>query len=307
MSYPIKLELIDDTQATELGVFDLDSVDLGREPPAGGVTLNSAAVSRLHGQLKRYANHWLYLDCGSTNGSWVNGVRVSPNQYKIVRSGEILQLGDLGVQVTAVGKLPKQNRSILVFSGEVPVSEFEVRDYGRALTVGGSEADLVIPADLRDAPALFVERQGAKVVAVQAAQDLPIFYNGKRLEGQVELSHNDTIKIGPFSLLYQEGSQEAGSVTDWLQENPELSAGVVRRSAPGKAQFGQLPSPEDDAVDEDQPSDTSIVRRAASVGTTAARTPPTYVFQAVEDRIVLFFGFLMVLAVLLAVVWWLVK
>ena len=306
MTYPIKLELIDDTQATELGIFDLDCVDLGREPPAGGVTLNSAAVSRLHGQLKRYANHWLYFDCGSTNGSWVNGVRVSPNQYKIVRSGEIIQLGDLGVQLTAVGKLPKQNRSILVFSGELPVSEFEVRDYGRALTVGGSEADLVIPADLRDAPALFVERQGAKVVAVQAAQDLPIFYNGKRLEGQVELSHNDTIKIGPFSLVYQEGSPEAGSVTDWLEENPELSAGVVRRSAPVKAQFGQMPSPEDDTA-EDQPSDTSIVRRAASVGTTATRTPPTYVFQAVEDRIVLFFGFLMVLAVLLAVVWWLVK
>ncbi len=66
-------------------------VDLG---PHGGA---AAGVSRQHARLCRYPEGWLVEDLHSTNGTYVNDVRVAPGAPAPLRHGDRLRFGQLTV------------------------------------------------------------------------------------------------------------------------------------------------------------------------------------------------------------------
>ncbi len=59
----------------------------------------AAGVSRLHAIIKRAADHVIYMDLGSANGSFIGGKRLVPNEEQPLRHGEIVSLGKLKIQV----------------------------------------------------------------------------------------------------------------------------------------------------------------------------------------------------------------
>jgi hypothetical protein len=56
-------------------------------------------VSRLHAVLKCINKHTIIMDLGSSNGTYVNGSRVTPNMEHPVAHGDIVYLGKLKIQV----------------------------------------------------------------------------------------------------------------------------------------------------------------------------------------------------------------
>ena len=56
------------------------------------VHLDDASVSRRHAALRRRDGMWTLVDLGSTNGTWVNGRRVTSRAT--VRRGDVVQLGE---------------------------------------------------------------------------------------------------------------------------------------------------------------------------------------------------------------------
>jgi FHA domain len=56
-------------------------------------------VSRKHAMLRRFGPDVAIVDLGSTNGTWLNGVKVQPHQPVIMRSGDRLLLARLPLQV----------------------------------------------------------------------------------------------------------------------------------------------------------------------------------------------------------------
>lgn len=59
-----------------------------------------SGVSRLHVAIRRNGNSDLEIqDLGSTNGTWINGERISPYQFKLLKSGDALKLGCLNVRL----------------------------------------------------------------------------------------------------------------------------------------------------------------------------------------------------------------
>lgn len=58
-----------------------------------------AGVSRLHAVIKRDGNRLLFMDLGSSNGSFVNGKRLPPNTEQALQHGDILALGKMKMQV----------------------------------------------------------------------------------------------------------------------------------------------------------------------------------------------------------------
>ncbi len=56
-------------------------------------------VSRLHAVLKREASHVFLMDLGSSNGTYVNGKRLSPNVDHSISNGDVIALGKLKIQV----------------------------------------------------------------------------------------------------------------------------------------------------------------------------------------------------------------
>lgn len=59
----------------------------------------ASGVSRLHSVLKRVGGRVVYMDLGSANGSYINGVRLAPNVEHPIQHGDMIALGKLRIQI----------------------------------------------------------------------------------------------------------------------------------------------------------------------------------------------------------------
>jgi hypothetical protein len=59
----------------------------------------AAGVSRLHAVIKREGDRLLFMDLGSSNGSYVNGKRLTPNTEQILSHGDVIALGKMKIQI----------------------------------------------------------------------------------------------------------------------------------------------------------------------------------------------------------------
>jgi hypothetical protein len=81
--------------------------------PFGGERLG---VSRQHGVLTRVDSAYTVEDLGSSNGTWVNALRLKPYQQHALRSGDLLRLGRLSMFVHfRVGMSEPQQSFVLRF------------------------------------------------------------------------------------------------------------------------------------------------------------------------------------------------
>lgn len=71
-------------------------VMLGRNPGCD-VHLDDDSVSRMHARLRMCDGVWMLSDLGSTNGTWVNGRRVTTRTP--VRRGDVVQMGETQIRL----------------------------------------------------------------------------------------------------------------------------------------------------------------------------------------------------------------
>ena len=102
----ISLHLIESGQVLPLA--DRTEFTLGRsaegQPIVPDVDLTSYnayanGVSRLHAAIKLVNNRIVVVDLGSSNGTYLNGVRLSPYIETPVSHGDLIYLGKLKIQV----------------------------------------------------------------------------------------------------------------------------------------------------------------------------------------------------------------
>jgi hypothetical protein len=88
-----------------------DQIVIGRESPNNDekpdldLTPYNAAklgVSRRHVLITKEDNMLKVVDLGSTNGTYLNGVPLRPNQPRVLRTGDKLSLGQLVLTVTGM-------------------------------------------------------------------------------------------------------------------------------------------------------------------------------------------------------------
>ncbi|OEV12275.1 MULTISPECIES: DUF1707 and FHA domain-containing protein [Streptomyces] len=75
---------------------------IGRAP-GSMLRLNHFTVSRTHAQLRATGDGWKLRDLGSSNGTWVNGSRVTGSVR--VRPGDVVRFGQIGFRL-AVAQPP---------------------------------------------------------------------------------------------------------------------------------------------------------------------------------------------------------
>ena len=56
-------------------------------------------VSRLHAVIRRNEGNVVLVDLGSSNGTYINGIRIMPNVEHPLRHGDIVALGKLKMQI----------------------------------------------------------------------------------------------------------------------------------------------------------------------------------------------------------------
>jgi FHA domain/zinc-ribbon domain len=100
------LHLLDSGQILPLG--DRTEFTLGRvseaQPIMPDIDLTpyqayANGVSRLHAVLKREGKRVFVMDLGSSNGTYLNGKRLTPNSDQTLNHGDMLALGKLKIQI----------------------------------------------------------------------------------------------------------------------------------------------------------------------------------------------------------------
>ena len=77
-------------QSGERITLDTDSLKIGRQASCR-IVFNDSNVSREHAQLRRSVDGWKLLDLGSTNGTKINGVKITEEQLLV--NGDELGFG----------------------------------------------------------------------------------------------------------------------------------------------------------------------------------------------------------------------
>ncbi len=369
MSKELILEEVLADGARPCGRLSGSEVKIGREP-GEGIALNRTSVSRVHGVFQRIRNYWFYRDLGSTNGSWRNGKLIKEGHFALVRPGDYMQLADSALRLAAVeadsGAYPTFAPStLIVFSGQQFADEFPLPEYGRALTVGGNQADLKLEGAEGDVPRLIVERRGEKVVVVPMGSGPSIQLNEHEVLETQTLADGDEIAVGHYAILFNDpraqrqavaqgaqltpvnslvSARRAGdamgvgasgthtaSIRDWNAAAAEQAAGAgfdpnamrahvddsdnqtVEKRPSGRFTFGQGGFGHR-AQDDEDPEGTLAMDPAEMEARLADFHPSTrYAMQGrgaqsplsgPEDKIILLIGFLLLVALMALVVWW---
>lgn len=317
---------------TEIGRLQEGEIVVGREPTEG-ITINNGAISRNHGVFARIREHWFYKDLESTNGSWHNGSKLRGNQWRLIRSGDIVQMADTAIRVTTdddrrsetlVGLSSIGGRSLVVFSKGDFINEFPVPEYGRALVIGGSKADLPLEADLAELPSLVVERRGDNICAFRLAKEARVLVNEQELGDLVNLADGDEVRVGDYQIMMNDptalqrrersvdrltGSGEplvaGGGNRGWLNDSD--SGELTRTRSTVRIPFGQMNLPADDtdgtiSIDTHELEEGRYDRHPSMRFT--YEEPSGSGWGSLEDKVIIVVGLLLILALMFLVLWW---
>lgn len=185
-------------------------ITIGREPN-NTIVVPYSEASRHHAQIVPHAGGYAVADLNSSNGTFLQGQRIPPNQAVPLGDGNVILIGDQwgnAIKVTylatglpsppgtsKIGPFPLDNRPRLVIGRE------------------GCDINLSHPG---------VSRRHAELVRVGAAHQIRdlgstngTFVNG-RLAQRAALQNGDQLQFGPYKLIYTvtalEGESSVGSI-----------------------------------------------------------------------------------------------
>ena len=234
MSKDLSLVDITDNRSVPLGLFQAGEILLGRSQDAA-VSLPSEAVSFEHGVLAHMRERWFFKDLASTNGSWLNGEAVVPERWKLVRQGDLLQVGDRvlrlegTVQTVGLSGSALRERVLLVFRKDALIDELPLPDAGVALIIGGARGDLELARSESARSVLIFEVTAGGMTIRSESGLLIVMKNGSEALLPLSLTDRDEIEIEDYVIICQNSSVSRQPAHD---DGAELSES---RSKPNSA------------------------------------------------------------------------
>lgn len=323
----------------EIARLDSGRVVIGRDPEEG-IKVDSDSISRDHGVFLKAREHWLYKDLGSTNGSWINGEAVKPELWRLLRPGDYMQLADKAFslrssegQDKAMAGMPVMGgASLVVLAHDDFVDEYPVPEYGRALVIGGTGADLEIGGDLYELPSLVIERRGDKVCAFSVAKQLPVLINATGSQETLILEDGDTVSVSEYVVIFNNPArkkqlssqkqvieQQLKNVKSWSTSDPGPDLAGLSREAEIPAErrssvnipFGQKLAELGDASKtgtETVTIDAEDIDMAAFYERQGIRRSSSYddgfSGTSVEDKVIILIGLMLMFVLVAVIVWW---
>lgn len=200
-------------------VVDSPRVVLGRAESAD-VILPDPSVSPRHATLREHGASWLVQDEGSTNGTWVSGVRLSPGAQRVIADGDEVRIGRVWLRIgtrptepaspreatrTLALSLVRRALAALGEPADPVVTVREGPDAGKTLTLTGTHvlgrgpaSDLVLDEPDASRRHLEVSNDGGVVRVTDLGAKNGVFLGERRLEKgkPVAWAPDDELHVG---------------------------------------------------------------------------------------------------------------
>jgi ABC-type multidrug transport system ATPase subunit/pSer/pThr/pTyr-binding forkhead associated (FHA) protein len=200
-------------QAPQKIILNREAFTIGRQPD-NDIVLPAGYVSGHHGRLEHHEGTWHYTDLDSTNGTFVNGERVTQVELK---NGDIIRIGDL--EGNSVG-LTFRAASAEEAGGTTAPTPSAIRmgsttlGIKRAMLIGRDpQADIHVPSPTVSWHHARLEqtKEGHRLTDLSSTNGT--FVNGQRLEQPHVLEEGDVVQVGPHRLVYTEGGLQQYTVS----------------------------------------------------------------------------------------------
>lgn len=161
------------------------------------VRLPDPSISTRHATIRAQGTEYAIVDEGSTNGTWVGGVRLGPHTPRVVKSGDLVRVGRVWLEITVGQRAP------------TPDLGLATRDLALALVRRAMDAlgdDTVAKVRVAEGPDLGAElrlvEEGRAYVIGRAEQcDLPL------ADADASREHAMVVRRGGSVLLRDLGSR----------------------------------------------------------------------------------------------------
>lgn len=186
--------------------FDGARIVIGRSD-GSDVRLPDPSVSLRHASIRSQGSEYVIVDEGSTNGTWVGGVKLGPQTPRLVKSGDLVRLGrvwlelvigqkpptpDLGLATrdlalalvrSAMDAVGDDTRALIrVTEGPDIGAELRLDEEGRAYVIGrASSCDLPLADEDASREHARVVRRGAQVLLGDLGSRNGVFLGDMRL------------------------------------------------------------------------------------------------------------------------------
>ena len=174
-------------------------ITLGRDS-ANMIQIDSPMVSNEHARLEfTHSGHTL-TDLDSTNGTRVNGQRLTPHKAHLLANNDIIRLSDGRGNSIKLTYLPPSGFSHVdaKHAGQSYQIETEVAYIGR-----GFDANIVLSHPTISWQHAKITKIDNEYIIEDVSTHNRAFVNGSPLEQPQLLARGDVIQIGPFNLVYQ--------------------------------------------------------------------------------------------------------
>lgn len=237
----VKIESLAAEEPVEIIKLDGGMVTIGRDPE-NGIVIDSDSVSRRHCSVFEVNGYWFFRDFDSTNGSWVNGVKVGSQNLRLLRDGDLIILSNFPMRISEVGR-PKlsldSEPSLLVFSEDKFELEYPLSS-SSAFTVGGPDATLVVTGG-ENTPILRIEFAPPRI-ELTAFAAVQVMVNGASVGGTTALSDRDEVDVAGLKIVIndpasaqatKESRMKAAMMNNHIGRNIErgISAPIARPGA----------------------------------------------------------------------------
>jgi pSer/pThr/pTyr-binding forkhead associated (FHA) protein len=198
---------------SEVVVLNGPELGVGRSP-GDGLFIQDEGISRLHGLFTCHGPYWFYKDLGSTNGSFVNGQALPENLWRVLRSGDILQLADISMKLqllNSVGEscFPEEDRPhLLLFSGSSFLGRVDV--FRAPVKFGGPSCDFACRGVETEILELLIEFDSRAMNASGFSANAGVFLNKERLVGTQSLKHGDVLQVQNYVVAVNDPAQVLG-------------------------------------------------------------------------------------------------
>lgn len=209
--------------------FDGPRIAIGRSDGCD-VRLPDPSVSQRHASIRTQGADFAIVDEGSSNGTWVGGVKLNPQTPRLVRTGDLVRVGRVWLEVSVGHKPPTIDlalatrelalaivRDAMNAAGDETVprvrvvegpdlgAELMLREEGRTYVIGRAErCDLPLADEDASREHCALMRQGAIVYVKDLRSHNGVFLGDMRVERDIAWRPAMSLKLARSVLSLEE-------------------------------------------------------------------------------------------------------